>query len=501
MDRTAGGSCGEAPIQRIRETMNSRRTLQFLTPDDEKLIYEKCVHILSVKGVKVDYEKGREVLKKAGALVDDKSGMVRFSREQIEAALRSAPDSFPVTGADKKDDFILPHPQGSFYTSTCVQTMRYHDPESGNFTDVTRNSYAEWIQLADFLPNVHKIAMQTPVDAPQASVDVHSLHICLQNTTKPLMILAYTPESVEFMFELMLARAGSAEALAERPMLLTYPTAFSPLQFKPMDMETIFLSCKYGVPIVANSLAISGATAPVTVAGTVLLASVEILAMIVMSQLVKPGMPVVASVYTTSMDMATGNALLGNAESMLGRAAAAQFIKRTFDVPVETFSFMTDAYLTDGQALVEKTLMPALLDLAGCDIQYGIGRLGGSTFASPVQMIIDDELYTIINRCNGPFTVDEESLAVREILDMEPGGNFLVLDHTLEHCRENVRPRLFVADSYDFWEEKGRKNLYRRAVDRYLALKKELSPPPIPDGVRRDMEEVVKKADKHLAGL
>lgn len=478
--------------------MSSRRALQFLDTNDVNLIYENCLYILSEKGVKIDYERGREVLNKAGALVDNKTGMVRFDRNQIEAALKTAPSSFTVTGSDKKDDFILPHPKGSFYTSTCVQTMRYHDPDSGSFTDVTADNYSQWLQLADYLPNVHKVAMQTPVDAPQASVDVHSLHLCLKNTTKPLMILAYTPESVEFMFELMLARAGSTDALAERPMLLTYPTSFSPLQFKQMDMETIFLSCRYGIPIVANSLAISGATAPITVAGTVLLAAVELLAMIVMSQMIKPGIPVIASIYTTSMDMATGNALLGNAESMLARAAASQFIKSSFDVPVETFSFMTDAYLTDGQALTEKSLMPALLDLAGSDIQYGVGRLGGSTFASPVQMIIDNELYGIIKRCNEPFTVDKDSLAVQEILDMEPGGNFLVLDHTLEHCRENIRPELFIADSYDFWKEKGEKDLYRRALDRYHSLLKELAPLQLPSDVLDDMEEVVKKADKFL---
>jgi trimethylamine:corrinoid methyltransferase-like protein len=480
--------------------MSGYRCLRFLTPEEESLIYEKCIHILSQKGIKVDDEKGRGDLKKSGAEVHDVTGMVRFSREQIEAALKSSPDTFTAFGAEKKDDFVLPHPEGAFYTSTCIQTMRYHNPDTGKFEDVTKNSLAAWTRLADHLPNVHKVAMQTPSDAPRSSVDVHSLNIHLQNTTKPLMVLAYTPQSVEFMFDLMLARAGSTGALAERPLLLTYPTAFSPLQMKPMDMETIALSCRYGIPIVVNSLAISGATAPVTVAGTVLLAAVEILAMIVICQLQKPGIPVVASVYTTSMDMATGNALLGNAESMLGRAAASQFIKNRFKVPVETFSFMTDAYLTDGQAVMEKALMPALLDMAGSDIQYGVGRLGGSSFASPVQMIIDNEIYDIITRCNGPFTVDEESLAVREIMDIEPGGNFLTLDHTLEHCRENIRPELFVSESYDFWAEKGGKDLYRRAVDMYHELMPRLEPPPLPEETRRDLEKVVALADKHLAG-
>jgi trimethylamine:corrinoid methyltransferase-like protein len=480
--------------------MTHSTRLRFLTENEESLIYEKCLHILSRKGVKIDYPNALDILKKAGAEVDEKAKNVRFSRDQIEEALRTVPRGFTVKGSHEKHDFVVPHPTGSFYTSTCVQTMQYHDPDTNGFVDVTRQRLAEWTQLADRLENIHKIAMQTPTDAPHETADVHSLNIHLQNTSKPLMVLAYCPESVDYLFELMLAKAGSTKALRERPMLLTYPTSLSPLQFKPMDMETILQSCRYGVPVVANSLAISGATAPVTVAGTVLLASVEILAMVVMTQVFQPGTAVIGSVYTTSMDMATGNALLGNAESMLGRAAASQFIKNTFDIPVETFSFMTDSYLSDGQAMVEKSLMPAMLDLAGSDIQYGAGRLGGATAASPIQLIIDDQLFTIIQKCNSSVVVNENTLALQEILDNAPDGNFVTTDHTLRYCRENIRPSLFVANSLDLWQSKGAKGLYERAVERYKEIRTQLKPQPLPEAVRREMDGIVKRADEQLVG-
>ena len=474
--------------------------LRFLTGNEESLMYEKCLHILSEKGVKIEYPKALDLLKKAGAEVHDKSEHVCFSRDMIEEALETVPHNFTVKGSLEKHDFSLPHPTGSFYTSTCVQTMQYHDPDSNRFVDVTQKRLAEWTRLADGLHNIHKIAIQTPMDAPHETADVHSLNIHLQNTSKPLMVLAYCPESVDFLFELMLAKAGSVEALRKRPMLLTYPTSLSPLQFKPMDMETILQSCRYGVPVVANSLAISGATAPVTVAGTALLASVEILAMLVMTQLFQPGTPVIGSVYTTSMDMATGNALLGNAESMLGRATASQFIKNCFNIPVETFSFMTDSYLSDGQAMVEKSLMPAMLDLAGSDIQYGAGRLGGATAASPIQLILDDQLFTIIEKCNADVVINEDTLALQEILDNSPEGNFVTTDHTLRYCRESIRPSLFVADSLDHWQTKGSKSLYERTVEMYKDIRTQLKPQDIPDETRRDMDSVVKKADDHLVG-
>lgn len=474
--------------------------LKLLTTNEVTMLHEKCLHVLIHKGVSVEYTKALEILDKAGAHVDYATQMVRFPRDIIETALATAPKTFTVKGSEAKYDFELPHPTGSFYTCTCVQTMRYHDPETNRFSDVTSERLAEWIQLASRLDHIDKIAIQTATDVPQETVDVHSLNILLQNTAKPLMVLPYCLETVEYQFELMLARAGSAEALRERPMLFMYPTSLSPLKFKPMDMEEMIQSCRYGVPMVANSLGISGGTAPMTVAGTALLAGVEIMAMVVMAQLMAPGIPVIPSVYTTSMEMATGNALLGNTESMLGRATAGQFIKEAFGLPVETFSFMTDAYLSDGQALLEKSLMPALLSLSGSDIQYGAGRLGGSTYASPVQLIIDDQVAQIVKRCTAGVAVSEDDLAMEEIMNIEPGSDFMSSEHTLRHCREGIRPDLFVAPSIDDWGAEGRKDLYQRAVEKYRDMKKDLAPPPLPEEVRKEMDKIARHADEFLVG-
>ncbi|MEN8245003.1 MAG: trimethylamine methyltransferase family protein [Thermodesulfobacteriota bacterium] len=479
--------------------MKQNIKLQLLTDNEVALLHEKCLHVLINKGVSVEYPKALEMLDKAGAQVDHDSQVVRFPRDIIESALQSAPQAFTVMGSTPQYDFELPHPEGSYYTCTCVQTMRYHDHEANQFVDVTSDRLAEWIQLASRLDNIDKIAIQTAMDVPQETADVHSLNILLQNTDKPLMVLPYCLETVEYQFELMLARAGSAEALRERPMLYMYPTSLSPLKFKPMDMEEMIQCCRYGVPMVANSLGISGGTAPMTIAGTALLAGVEIMAMVVMAQLMAPGIPVIPSVYTTSMEMASGNALLNNAESMLGRATAGQFIKEAFGLPVETFSYMTDAYLSDGQALLEKSLMPALLHLAGSDIQYGAGRLGGSTYASPVQLILDDQVTEIVRRSTDGVKINADELALEDIMAIEPGDDFMSSEHTLRHCRELIRPDLFVPKAIDDWEAGGRRDLYQRAVEKYSDLKKELTPPELSKETRQEMDKIAKRADEHLA--
>jgi len=150
--------------------------------------------------------------------------------------------------------------------------------------------------------------------------------------------------------------------------------------------------------------------------------------------------------------------------------------------------------------MVEKSLMPAMLDLAGSDIQYGCGRLGGPTAASPVQMIIDDEIFSIIEKSNGKIPVNEDTLALEEILENAPDGEFVSTPHTLKYCRDNIRPGLFVANTMDQWEAKGRKSLYERAVEKYNELKKNLQPQVLPEEVKREMAGVVKHADEKLAG-
>ena len=78
------------------------------------------------------------------------------------------------------------------------------------------------------------------------------------------------------------------------------------------------------MPVAANSLPVLGATAPGTIAGTVLLEAVELLAFLVMTQLFKPGLPFIATVFNTTMDLGTGNALLASSETILTRAATAR---------------------------------------------------------------------------------------------------------------------------------------------------------------------------------
>lgn len=481
--------------------MSQSMQLDFLDQKGLDRMYDACIQLISKKGFKVDYEKGLNILAEKGATVDFKTQMVTFSPELIEKALKTAPREFTIKGSKAEHDCLLPHPENSFYTSTCIQSMQYRDPVTGKIIPVTEKNLGEWCQLAQVLPNIHKVAIQTPTEVVQEAADVHGFNVLLQNTSKPLMILAYCPESVGLMFELLLAWAGSEENLRKRSQAIFYPTSLTPFGFKEMDIETMMHCCKYGVPQAVNSLAIAGATSPITIPGTAVLGAAEIISMVVMCQLFEPGSECIASMYGTTMDVSTGNALIGNSESMLARALSGQFMKKCFGLPIETFSFMTDSYVEDGQAVLEKSLMPAMLNLSGSDMQYGMGRLGSTTLASPIQMIIDNDLVSIIKRSTEKMEINDDTLAIKEMMETPALGNYVQSKHTFNHCRDNVRTKMFSPISINPWLDQGEKDLRDRARDRYQELKKEFKPVELAASTIQDMNDVVKKADKYLFDL
>ncbi len=81
----------------------------------------------------------------------------------------------------------------------------------------------------------------------------------------------------------------------------------------------------------------------------------------------------------------------------------------------------------------------------------------------------------MIQRTVAGVQVDDETLAVDEIIDAGAGGHYLRRKHTLRHCREMIRPDLFVPDVLDNWIAAGRKDLQTRATELYRELKKGLA--------------------------
>ena len=461
-------------------------------------MYEKCLHLLSTSGVKVDHQEALKMLDKAGAQVNADDKRVRFPVDIIESALRSVPHSVTLAGREKRHDITLPHPDGLFAVSNSTGCRLIVDPVTNNYRDVTLADIAEYGQLTELLDDINICLFLTPSDVPGETGDIHSMKTVLENTLKHVEAQPWSFASVKYLFELAPVAAGSAESMRKRPVSHVFSCSISPFVFSDMDMEVIIQACRLGVPVGAYSLPSAGATSPITIAGTVLEGGAEILAQLVMSQLFQPGVPVMGGLGNYTLDMSTGRVQVENIETILASAAFVQFIKEAFHIPAKSHGFGTDSYIPDGQAMMAIGLRSLIGSLSGNDILSHAGRLNSALAVSPVKLIIDNELAKVLKRIKAGIKVDDDYLAWKEILSIEPGGHYLELPHTLKHCREALRSRLAVTQPRDAWSAEGRKDLQARMVEEYRELKRKLKPPELPEEVKKELNNIVKKADEKL---
>ena len=460
---------------------------------------EKVMKFLAERGVNIQHRGMLKALDQAGARVDFDSEIVCFPKELVEEALKKIPGSFTLAAPEPKFDLPLPHPAGSIYICTGTGARGFIDPISGTYRQTNISDVGMWGRLVNGLENIDLCAFPTPTDVPAETVDVHSLKALLEVSAKHIWIQPHTEAGLPYLLELAAARAGGAEKLSDKPIVSIIACALTPFRFKSMDVEVILQACEHGIPIHASSLPVMGATSPISTMGAVLVAGIEILAIISMAQIIQPGIPVIGLATALNMDMRNGRAVKASPEAMMVNAASARFL-RWLRIPSHTAGLTTDTLLPDGQAMAEHSVYGLLIAAAGANIIGRAGELEAAKTISPIQIIADNEIAAVLKRLYKGTELGADTMVWEDILSIAPGGHFLETEHTLKHCREAFEPRLFRHQSRDIWENQGEKDMQRRARDLYEELTGKVEQPEIPENRRVEMERIVRKADRTLAG-
>jgi len=327
-------------------------------------------------------------------------------------------------------------------------------------------------------------------------VDVHALRALLESCSKHIWIQPHTEQTLPYLLELASAKAGGLEKLAQRPIASIIACALTPFRFKRMDMEVVLQACHYGVPIHLSSLPVLGGTAPITPAGAVLVAGIEVVTLAVITQIVRPGHVVIGLGTALGMDMRNGRAVKASPEAMLTNAVCARFLKNSFGLPTHTAGLTSDMFFPDGQVEIEHSLY-SLMVASAADILGRAGELEAAKTISPLQLIIDAEIGAALKRI-ADIEIDPEAIAWEEILAAKPGGHFLETPHTLQHCREAFHPLLFGRCSREQWIADGSPSLLDRARERYEVLLAGTPAPGLPEGQIAAMDRIVAEADRHL---
>ncbi len=239
---------------------------------------------------------------------------------------------------------------------------------------------------------------------------------------------------------------------------------------------------------------VGGAMSPVTQPATIAQAHAEALAGIALSQLVRPGTPVIYGNFLTTMDLKSGAPTFGTAESSLAALAIGQLARR-LGLPFRCGGHYTAAKVADAQAMQESAdaMMPGIM--AGANLIFqAAGWLEGGLTMGYEKFMIDADRCGMLQRMLAGLVLDDNELGTAAFREVEPGGNFLGTQHTLANfATANHRSALADTNSFEQWHEEGAKDMQQRAYERWQALLASYEPPPLDVAIDEALREFMDK--------
>ncbi|RYC14140.1 trimethylamine methyltransferase family protein [Nocardioides zhouii] len=285
---------------------------------------------------------------------------------------------------------------------------------------------------------------------------------------------------------------GSREAIEQTPATISLINCNSPLRWDDRMLEAQFEYSGAGQPVVLTPFILMGAMSPVTIPAALVQQIVEALSGIALSQLIRPGTPVIFGSFLSNIDMQSGSPTFGTPESGIGLLCTGQ-IARHFGLPFRTGGGLTSSQVADAQAGYEAlmTLMPTFL--AGANwVMHSAGWLEGGLVAGYEKFIVDIELLQMLRHEFTPLEIDEASMAFDAHQEVGHGGHFLGAAHTMERFRTCFyRPLLSSSENYERWMRNGGNDANDRATVAYQKTLAEYEQPAIDDAIREELEDYV----------
>jgi trimethylamine--corrinoid protein Co-methyltransferase len=286
--------------------------------------------------------------------------------------------------------------------------------------------------------------------------------------------------------------------LAERPLLSFGYSIVSPLHWTPTGLGSMRNTAGHGLPFMINSEPMGGGSAPVTLAGCLVLANADVLSGIVIAQLLERGRPVIYNAgFAHVLDMSTAVALTGAPENALLQSAGAD-LARFHNLPSASW-MSTEAMVVDAQAAAETMITGLAHASNGVNIVWGAGNLESTLCMSAEKLVIDDEIIGSIRRYVRGIEVSEETLALDLIRELGHRPDYLWNEHTLAHFQEEIRhSRLPVRCKREAWENQGSRAWDERAAERVREI---LGQPAVLQVTPEQERELTRIVDRHLAAI
>ena len=289
------------------------------------------------------------------------------------------------------------------------------------------------------------------------------------------------------------------DSIEQTPCVISLINVNSPLRYDDRMLAAMFEYVRANQPVIVTPFLLMGAMSPVSVPATLAQQMAEAMAGIALTQLIRPGCPVVFGSFLSNTDMQSGSPSFGTPESAIGLLCTGQ-IARHFGLPWRSGGGLTSSQTVDAQAAYEAmmTMLPTML--AGPNyVMHAAGWLESGLVSCYEKFIVDIEILRMLHEEFTPLEVDEESLAFSAHEEVGAGGHFLGAVHTLERFRECFyRPLLSSTANYERWSRDGGKDAAARASDIWKKTLEEYEEPELDPDLRAELKAYVDRRRTEL---
>ncbi len=439
-------------------------------------------------GVQFLDERALELFRKAGQKVEGDT--VFLDPDFVLEQVAKAPKEFDVQARNPANNVHIGGDSMAFGAVYGPPFVRQGDVRR----DATMDDFRNFTRLAQSFPVLDSAGgvICEPNDTPLDSRHLDMTYALQTLTDKIYMGNVVSGVNAADTIAMGSILFGGRDEIERTPASISLINCNSPLKWDDRMLEAQFEYSAAGQPVVLTPFILMGAMSPVTIPSALVQQITEALSGIALSQLIRPGTPVIFGSFLSNIDMQSGSPTFGTPESGIGLLCTGQ-IARRFGLPFRTGGGLTSSQVPDAQAGYEAlmTMLPTFL--AGANwVMHSAGWLEGGLVAGYEKFIVDVEILQMMQAEFTPLEIDEASMAFGAHEEVGHGGHFLGAMHTMERFRTCFyRPLLSSSENYERWMRGGGIDTAHRAEKIYQDTLEAYEPPPLDDAIRQELEEYV----------
>ncbi len=468
-----------------------RPYVKMLGDDEVGKIIDGALDVLAKVGIHIGSSRVLQMIaEQAGARIQ--GDRVLMGRNLVESCLKTAPSEIRIFPQQSSHPLVLADDNIHFVAGSVVPYI--YDEQIQGLREPTADDLIDHIKVLNQCEHIDFQSGSFVIsDVPKPITSAYRFYLSLLYSPKPMFGGAFSTDDLKVIKDLLAVVAGGEKELAAKPHAVIAANPSSPLGLTEIVAENLVFCAEHRLPAMLIPIPLAGGSSPVTLSGTLVQHTAEVLGALVVSQIALPGAPVIFGGGPSIMDMQKGTACQSSTEAVIMGAAIGQ-ISKHLQLPSATNTGRADSKRVDYQAGEESGIALTLMALAGLNMIRGAGTLEFANVVSKEKLLIDNEICGMARRLVRPSDTSENALALDVIFERATSSDgYLSAAHTFNSFRDEFffPSALIDRGTRREFEEKGNRDTYTRAVKKVENILDAYIPREVDTSMKAELDQII----------